>query len=146
MKNLILTDTHEERSLLDNLRFDVSVRINSLQNEELRADIIQAIDEIPFIYNMLANDRPYAKDLPKDADGKIEVDITNPHILEDMDFFRERALYFKKHGVYTDLVPNRFPSSRYMKFWREEQRRCREGLIRPSDGEWIPGYYYWYLN
>ena len=146
MKNSTLTETHEERSLLDNLRFDVSVRINSLENEELRADIIQAIDEIPFIYNMLSKDRPYAKDLPKDADGKIEVDITNPHILEDMDFFRERALYFKKHGKYTDLVPNRFPSSRYMKFWREEQRRCREGLIRPSDGEWIPGYYYWYLN
>ena len=146
MKNLILTDTQDERSLLDNLRFDVSVRINSLQNEELRADIIQAIDEIPFIYNMVSKDRPHAKDLPKDADGKIKVDITKPHILEDMDFFRERALYFKKHGKYTDLVSNRFPSSRYMKFWREEQRRCREGLVRPSDGEWIPGYYYWYLN
>lgn len=146
MKNSTQTDTHEERSLLDDLRFDVSVRINSLENEELRADIIQAIDEIPFIYNMLSKDRPYAKDLPKDEDGRIEVDVTSPHILEDMDFFRERALYFKKHGKYTDLVPNRFPSSRYMKFWREEQRRCREGLVRSSDGEWIPGYYYWYLN
>ncbi len=104
MKNSILTETHEERSLLDNLRFDVSVRINSLQDEELRADIIQAIDEIPFIYNMLAKDRPYAKDLPKDADGKIEVDITNPHILEDMDFFRARALYFKKRGKSIVLV------------------------------------------
>ena len=98
MKNSTQTDTHEERSLLDSLRFDVSVRINSLEDEELRADIIQAIDEIPFIYNMLSSDRPYAKDLPKDDDGKIEVDVTSPHILEDMDFFRERALYFKKYG------------------------------------------------
>jgi hypothetical protein len=146
MKDSIQTDTSEERSFLDSLGFDTSIRINSIEDGELRSDIISAVMEIPIIYNMLRNDRLYAKDLPKNNEGRIEVDIASPHILENMDFFRERALYFKKYGKYTDLIPNRFPSSRYMKFWREEQRRCREGLVRESDGEWIPGYYYWYLN
>ena len=140
------TDTSEERGLLDSLTFDTSVRVNGINDDDVRSDIISVISEIPFVYNMLRADRKKASDLQKDSEGKIRVDITRPHILEDMDYFRERALYFKKNGVYCDIVPNRHPSSRYMQFWREEQRRCREGLVRPSDGEWIPGYYYWYLN
>jgi len=47
--------------------------------------------------------RGYAKDRERDDDGKIIVDVTKPHILEDMDFFRERALYFEKHGKYTKI-------------------------------------------
>ena len=33
-----------------------------------------------------------------------------------------------------------------MKWLTEERRRCWEGYIRPSDGEWVTGYMYWYLN
>ncbi len=74
------------------------------------------------------------------------VDIANPHVLVDMDYFRPAAIHFEEYKKYTNLTPNPHPQSEYMQFWREEYRRCREGYIRESDGEWIPGYYYFYLN
>lgn len=60
--------------------------------------------------------RGYAKDRPRDEDGKIEVDLTKPHLLQDMDYFRERAIYFDEHGRYTDIRPNRNPKSDYARF------------------------------
>ena len=63
-----------------------------------------------------------------------------------MDFFRERALFYEKHGRYTHLRPNPNPKSEYAQFWKEELRRWKHGLVRESDGEWIPGGYYFYLN
>jgi hypothetical protein len=136
----------QEKGILDSIMFDHSMRVNMIEDEDVRADVIGAISEIPFIFNLVKRGRRRACDLRRDVNGRIIVNITEPHLLEDMDFFRERALYFKRNGVYCDMIPNRHPSSRYMQFWKEEQRRCREGLVRPSDGEWIPGYYYWYLN
>jgi len=109
--------------------------------------IKESLDTIPFI-RWIASDasvRGYAKDREK-KDGKIIVDVTKPHILEDMDFFRERAIFFEKHGRYTDLFPSKNPFSEYAKFWKEEKRRFKHGLVRPSDGEWIPGYLYFYWN
>lgn len=87
-----------------------------------------------------------AKDLPRDSRGRIKVDIVNPHILEDMDYFRQAAIHFEKFKKYTNLYPNSHPTSSYYKFWKEEARRCRDGYIRESDGEWVPGAYYFYLN
>lgn len=87
-----------------------------------------------------------ACDLERDIKGRIKVDITNLHILEDMSYFTKAADHFREHGVYTKLPPNPHPNSEYMRFWKEEQKRCKEGYIREEDGEWIPGYYYWYLN
>ena len=116
--------------------------------KEVWDDLIDFIGSIQFIQNLIAPEevRGFAKDRPKDKDGKIIVDITNPHILEDMDFFRERALFYEKNKCYTHLRPNPNKRSEYAQFWREEKRRWKEGLVRPSDGEWIPGYYYFYLN
>ena len=74
------------------------------------------------------------------------VNVVNHEPLVDTDFFRGPALYFKKFGCYTKLTPNPHPQSEYMQFWREEFRRCRDGLVRESDGEWITGYHYFYLN
>jgi hypothetical protein len=37
---------------------------------------------------MVSVDRPKAKDLPRDKEGKIIFDVTHPPILEDMDYFR----------------------------------------------------------
>lgn len=51
-----------------------------------------------------------------------------------------------KHGCYTFLRPNSNPNSEYRKYWDEELRRCREGYIRESDGEWVTGLLYWFLN
>ena len=74
------------------------------------------------------------------------VNVVNHKPLVDTDFFRGPALYFKKFSCYTKLTPNPHPQSEYMQFWREEFRRCRDGLVRESDGEWITGYHYFYLN
>lgn len=111
----------------------------------IKADLIEYIDQIAFLRNMSSPKRPRAQDLPKDQTGKVIVDISNPHILENMDYFRQAAIHFKTHGCYTFLYPNKTPNSEYVKFWKEEARRCREGLVR-EDGEWITGYYYFYLN
>ena len=139
--------------------------LDSMPNEE-KLDLLEYIDSIQFIQNLASPDRKYAKDLTrwdnpfaplssddpdivvrkKDPDGRIAIDLSNPHILEDMDYFRPAALFFEKHGVYTKLYPNKNPNSDYFKFWAEEARRCREGYVRPSDGEWIPGTYYFQLN
>ena len=59
-----------------------------------------------------------------------------------MDYFRPSAIHFQKYGCYTNLKPNANPNSEYGKWIREEIRRCYEGYIRKSDGEWITGYMY----
>ena len=131
--------------------------LNSIQStfEELRVEdnpkevveqFYDFLTNIPFIQNLINGERKRACDLPRDADGKIEVSITNPHILENMDYFRPAAIHFQKHGCYTQLRPNPNPNSEYGKWIREEIRRSWHGYVRPSDGEWIPGDYYYYLN
>ena len=133
------------------------MHLNSIQStfEELRVEdnpkevveqFYDFLTNIPFIQNLINGERKRACDLPRDADGKIEVSITNPHILEDMDYFRPAAIHFQKHGCYTQLRPNPNPNSEYGKWIREEIRRCWHGYVRSLDGEWIPGDYYYYLN
>ena len=131
--------------------------LNSIQSnfEELKVDnnpkevIEQFYDffnNIPLIHNLTKADRKRAKDLPRNTEGKIEVNITEPHILEDMDYFRPSAIHFQKYGCFTKLRPNPNPNSEYGKWIRTEIKRCWYGYVRPSDGEWIPGDYYYYLN
>ena len=121
-----------------------------LQVEDNPKEVVEQfydfLTNIPFIQNLINGERKRACDLPRDADGKIEVSITNPHILEDMDYFRPAAIHFQKYGCYTQLRPNPNPNSEYGKWIREEIRRSWHGYVRPSDGEWIPGDYYYYLN
>lgn len=119
--------------------------LNSLPDEVVE-QLFDCINNIPFIKNLISPDRPYYKDLPRDERGAAIIDVTNPPIMEDADYFRQPALHFLKHGCYTFLKPNSNPNSEYRKFWDEELRRCYEGLIRPSDGAWISGYNYWFLN
>ncbi len=124
------------------------------------------LEKIPMLNRLVKSDRKRTKDLQridykyaiKNAqdkpliplqyriENKIVVDLSNPHILEDMDYFRPAAIYFQQHGCYTHLYPNRNPQSEYAKFWAEERRRCLEGYYRESDGEWISGYNYFYWN
>lgn len=118
---------------------------------EVYLELIDTLSSITFIKNLVSTEdiRGYAKDKPRSKDyddGRIEVDLTNPHILEDMDFFREKALFFEKHGKYTNLTPNPNPKSEYGTFWKQELHRWKYGLVRPSDGEWIPGELYFYWN
>jgi hypothetical protein len=130
------------------------MEFNSLQTpldedrikKEVLAELVEFISTIQFIQNLTNPNRKRAKDLERDEFGRIKVDLTNPHILEDMDYFRQAAIHYEQFHKYTNLYPNSQPTSNYFKFWKEEARRCREGLVRESDGEWIPGPYYFYLN
>lgn len=114
--------------------------------QEVREQFLDAITNIPFVKRLISKDRPYAKDLKRDSDGKIIIDITQPHIIEDTDYFRPSAIHYNKYGCFTKLKPNANPNSEYGKWIREEIRRCWEGYIRPSDGEWITGDMYFFLN
>lgn len=114
--------------------------------KEIQEQYYDFITNVPYIHYMLADDRPYARDIPRDSENKIIVDITKPHILEDTDYFRPSAIHYQKYGCFTKLKPNANPNSEYGKWIREEVRRCWEGYIRPSDGEWITGDMYFFLN
>lgn len=113
---------------------------------EVAEQLMDCLTNIQFIKNLISPNRPYYKDLPRDERGAAIVDITNPPIMTNADYFRQPALHFLKHGCYTFLKPNSNPNSEYRKFWDEEIRRCYEGYIREEDGAWISGYNYWFLN
>jgi hypothetical protein len=113
---------------------------------DVQEEFMELIGSVPLIKWMIG-ERPRAKDLPRDEKGRIIVDITHPHILEDMDYFMPAIKFYKENdGQYTLLKPNSNPNSEYGKWFHEEVRRCREGYVRESDGEWVTGLMYWFLN
>ena len=114
--------------------------------QEIQDQFYDFVTNVPFIRYMVSVDRPKAKDLPRDSEGKIIFDVTKPPILEDMDYFRQAAIYYNQHGCYTNLRPNANPNSEYGKWVKEELRRCWHGMVRPSDGMWITGDMYFMLN
>ena len=114
--------------------------------EEVVEQFFDCINNIEFIKWLISEDRPYARNCPKDEKGRVIVDLAHPHIVENMDYFRQPAIHFMKHGCYTFLKPNSNPHSEYRKFWDEERRRILEGYVRESDGEWVTGFLYWFLN
>ena len=114
--------------------------------KEVQEQYYDFITNVPYIKYLLSDNRPYARDLPRDEEGKIIVDVTKPHILEDTDYFRPSAIHYQQYGYFTKLKPNANPNSEFGKWIREEVRRCWEGYVRPSDGEWITGDMYFFLN
>lgn len=114
--------------------------------QEVRDQLLDIINNVEFVRRLVSPDRQYAKDRPRDNKGRIIVDLTNPHIVENIDYFRPTAIHYQKHGCFTTLRPNANPNSEYGKWIREEKRRCWEGYVRESDGEWVTGYMYWFLN
>ena len=82
--------------------------------KKIKEELIEYIETIPFIKHLIspekvrgfAKDRPRHNELPEDDDlrqfddDRIVVDVTKPHILEDMDFFRERAIFYKKNNKF----------------------------------------------
>lgn len=114
--------------------------------DEVVEQFMDFISTVPFIQNLISPSRPKIEDLPRDKYNRAIIDITNPPIYKDADYFRQSALYFLKEGVYTKLIPNPNPNSEYRRFWDREIDRCYNGLLRESDGMWIPGYLYWFLN
>lgn len=114
--------------------------------KEVQEQYYDFITNVPYIQYLLSDNRPYARDLPRDEEGKIIIDVTKPHILEDTDYFRPSAIHYQQYGCFTKLKPNANPNSEFGKWIREEVRRCWEGYVRPSDGEWITGDMYFFLN
>lgn len=114
--------------------------------DEVREQFMDAISTIPLIQNLISPSRPAIETLPRDSQGRAIIDITNPPTFEDVDWFRQPALFFLKNGCYTFLRPNSNPNSEYRKYWDREIDRCYNGLLRETDGMYIPGYLYWFLN
>lgn len=114
--------------------------------DEVREQFMDAISTIPLIQNLISPSRPAIETLPRNSQGRAIIDITNPPTFEDADWFRQPALFFLKNGCYTFLRPNSNPNSEYRKYWDREIDRCYNGLLRETDGMYIPGYLYWFLN
>ena len=114
--------------------------------DEVREQFMDAISTVPLIQNLISPSRPAIETLPRDSQGRAIIDITNPPTFEDADWFRQPALFFLKNGCYTFLRPNSNPNSEYRKYWDREIDRCYNGLLRETDGMYIPGYLYWFLN
>lgn len=119
--------------------------VNSLP-QEVQDQLFDIINNVEFVKRLISPTREYAKDRPRDDRGRIIIDLANPHILEDMDYFRPSAIHYEKYGTFTNLRPNANPNSEYGKWIREERRRIWDGYVRESDGEWVTGYMYWFLN
>lgn len=114
--------------------------------EKVQEEFLELLESVPLIKWMIG-ERPRAKDLPRDDKGRIIVDISHPHILEDVEYFMPAIKAYKANGgQYSLLKPNANPNSEYGKWFNEEVRRCREGYVRESDGEWVTGLMYWFLN
>lgn len=135
----ILIETNEYQT-------PITEELLSQYPEEVIQQFTEIINIVPFIKNLINPNRPKIEDLPRDKEGRAIVDITNPPIYKDADYFRQAALFYLKNDCYTKLRPNSNPNSEYRKYWREELRRCREGLIRQSDGMYVTGFLYWFLN
>ena len=116
------------------------------QPQEIQEQFFDYINNVPFIQWMISKDRPHAKDLPRDERGRIIFDVVHPPILDDMDYFREAAISYKTNGVYSQLRPNPNPNSEFKKYWDKVLDRSWNYMLRESDGMWIPGDMYFYLN
>lgn len=63
------------------------------------------------------------------------------HNLVNTEYFKETANHYNKFGCYTKAPRG---SRDYMEYWKEEERRCKEGY---SVGDlWISGRHYYFLN
>jgi hypothetical protein len=115
-------------------------------NTEVREQFMDYVTNVLFIKRLISPDRKLIKDCPKDENGRAIIDLANPPILTNVDYFTQTRDFFLKEGCYTHLRPNANPNSEYGVWLRRERNRCWNGMVRKSDGAWITGLMYWYLN
>ena len=113
--------------------------------QEVQEQFLDFVNNVPYIKNLISPNRPYTRNLPKDDNGRAIIDLTNPPLHEDMDYFKPTALNYQKYGKVCNLRPNPNPNSEYGKWIREEVRRIYEGYTR-EDGEFVTGDMYYFLN
>ena len=58
------------------------------------------------------------------------------------DKFRQAAIRYEKFGYYTSAPPG---TTAFMQYWDEELKRSIHGYVT-EDGDYITGYFYFYLN
>ena len=133
-------DMFETNSVCTNIE---EIRKELLDDEY--EEFIKCITEIPFISYLISPDRKRVADCEKDEDGRVIVDLTHPHILENMSYFTEARNNMKRLGRYCPYEKSISKTSQYGLWWKREVDRCRNGMTR-EDGEWIPGIFYFYLN
>jgi hypothetical protein len=73
------------------------------------------------------------------ASKPYEVEVLKKY---DTDKFRQAAITFEKYGYYTAAPRG---TTEYKKFWDAELKKCIYGYTT-EDGEFISGYFYFYLN
>jgi len=81
--------------------------------DEARTDLLDIINNVEFIQRLISPKRKFAKDLQRDKSGRILIDLCDPHLLIDMNYFRQAAIHFQKYGCYTKLMPNPNPQSEF---------------------------------
>lgn len=135
-----------QRVLMNEYQTELTEELVNSLPQEVQDQLFDIINNVEFVKRLISPTREYAKDRPRDSRGRIIVDLANPHILENIDYFRPSAIHYEKYGTFTNLRPNANPNSEYGKWIREERRRIWDGYVRESDGEWVTGYMYWYLN
>jgi len=137
MKTKVLLDTNEFQT-------PITSELKASLEPEVYANLIEFIHSVKFVERLIAPDRPKVKELKK-KNKKIIVDVANPHVLVNMEYFIADRLHYQKYGYYTASKFSRNPNSDYKRYWDEQKRRSLEGYTR-KDGEWIPGYLYFYWN
>lgn len=148
MSNEITSRIEEDKPLVptNSLQTPIVDDLLKAYPQEVGERLLETVATVPFVKNLISPNRRRAKEMPHDSLGRVVIDFADPHILEDMDYFRPSAIHYEKNGCYTKLKVNGNPNSEYGRWIREERRRCWEGYVRESDGEWVTGYMYWYLN
>lgn len=114
--------------------------------QEVQEQFLNFVRNVPYIKNLISPTRPHAKDCKRDKNGRIIIDLTNPILHDNMDYFRPTAINYQKYGKISNLRPNPNPNSEYGKWIREEIRRCYYGYTRESDGDFVTGDMYFFLN
>ena len=133
--------------LIETNKYQTSITQELLDKypQEVQEQFLDFVNNVPYIKNLISPNRPYTRDLPKDENGRAIIDLTNPPLHEDMDYFKPTALNYQKYGKVCNLRPNPNPNSEYGKWIREEVRRIYEGYTR-EDGEFVTGDMYYFLN
>ncbi len=113
METIMEEESNIQEIQVNRYQTEITEELLSKYPKEVQKDFWEFVLTVPFIKNLISPKRQYAKDRPRDSRGRIIVDLANPHILEDMDYFRPAALKYQRDGRYTDLRPNRNPNSSY---------------------------------
>lgn len=56
--------------------------------DEVIEEFYDSINSVQFIKNLISSKRQRMQDLPRDEQGRAIIDLSNPPIFEDVDYFR----------------------------------------------------------